>query len=216
MQSPFRVRNWIIFLLINVLVSATTAFIAVRTFTQAASRPAVTRAEGAIAATSAGLAPNAASAAEAGGISPTGASPTGAPAESAGQTLTAGEAAPTQGTSALPTAPPAARPASSASTPKVRISTVVYPGQRTREAVVIVNEGDEVALTGWTLSNPRGKVYTFGNVALFKESFINLHTTTGVDVPTDLFWNQTEAVWREGDEVTLRRGDEVIATYIVR
>ena len=75
---------------------------------------------------------------------------------------------------------------------------------------------DEVALTGWTLSNPRGKVYTFGNVALFKESFINLHTTTGVDVPTDLFWNQTEAVWREGDEVTLRRGDEVIATYIVR
>jgi hypothetical protein len=216
MQSPFRVRNWIIFLLINVLVSATTAFIVVRAFTQAAGRPAVTRAEGAIAATSAGLAPNAASAAEAGGISPTGVSPTGAPAESAGQRPTAGEAAPAQGTLPLPTALPAARPASSAGTPKVRISTVVYPGQRTREAVVIVNEGDEVALTGWTLSNPRGKVYTFGNVALFKESFINLHTTTGVDVPTDLFWNQTEAVWREGDEVTLRRGDEVIATYIVR
>jgi len=204
MSSPFRVRNWIIFLLINVLVSATTAFVVVHAFTQAASRPA---ARGAVAATPTGAAPDVALAVQAGGTLPT-----NTPPEFAGQPPTADEAAPAQ--AAL--APPASPPAGGASAPRVRISTVVYPGQRTREAVVIVNEGDEVALTGWTLSNPRGKVYTFGNVALFRESFINLHTTTGVDVPTDLFWNQTEAVWREGDEVTLRRGDEVIATYVIR
>jgi len=202
MSSPFRVRNWIIFLLINVLVSATTAFAVVRAFTQSAGRSAAVRVEGATAATPAGHASNAAPTAQ-----PGRALPTDAPAD---RMPIAGDASP------APASPTAAQPAAGASAPRVRISAVIYPGQRTREAVVIVNEGDEVALTGWTLSNPRGKVYTFGNVALFKESFINLHTTAGVDVPTDLFWNQPEAVWRAGDEVTLRRGDEVIATYVVR
>jgi len=31
-----------------------------------------------------------------------------------------------------------------------------------------------------------------------------------------LFWNQLEAVWQVGDVATLKRGDEVIATYTVR
>lgn len=206
MQSPFRARNWIIFLLINVLVSAVTAFLVVQAFTQAASRPAMTQAAGAttppVAATDVALSVvenvNAMLAAE---------SPA---AQEAGATREA--TSPPQPTATLW---PVARSTGGA-IPKVRISAVVYPGQRTREAVVIVNEGDEVDLTGWTLSNPRGQVYTFGNVALFRESFINLHTTSGVDVPTDLFWNQPEAMWRVGDEVVLRRGDEVIATYIVR
>ncbi|MFC1464423.1 MAG: lamin tail domain-containing protein [Candidatus Brachytrichaceae bacterium NZ_4S206] len=206
MQSPFRARNWIIFLLINVLVSAVTAFLVVRAFTQAASRPAATPM--AVAATQP--------------VAPTDVAP---PVAENMNVMPAAESPAVQESVALgePTSPPqpTATPwpvarSTGGAPPNVRISAVVYPGQRTREAVVIVNEGDEVDLTGWTLSNPRGKVYTFGNVALFRESFINLHTTSGVDVPTDLFWNQPEAVWRVGDEVVLRRGDEVIATYIVR
>ncbi len=207
MQSPFRARNWIIFLLINVLVSAVTAFLVVQAFTQAARRPATTPM--AVAATqpvaAADVAPPVA---EDTNVTP------------AGEPLTAAqEATATEAATPLPqpTATPRTIARSTGDTiPNVRISAVVYPGQRTREAVVIVNQGDEVDLTGWTLSTPRGKAYTFGNVVLFRESFINLHTTSGADVPTDLFWNQPEAVWRIGDEVVLRRGDEVIATYIVR
>ncbi|MFN4294067.1 MAG: lamin tail domain-containing protein [Thermoflexales bacterium] len=207
MQSPFRARNWIIFLLINALVSAVTAFLVVQAFTQAASRPATTRM--AAAATQPVAAADAApSVAEGASILPAGEPPTAAQEDAAAEAAT-------------PLPQPAATTetvarATRGAIPSVRISAVIYPGQRTREAVVIVNEGDAVDLTGWTLATPRGKAYTFGNVVLFKESFINLHTTSGVDVPTDLFWNQPEAVWRVGDEVVLRRGDEVIATYIVR
>jgi hypothetical protein len=71
-------------------------------------------------------------------------------------------------------------------------------------------------MTGWTLASPSGRAYTFGNVLLFKDSFINLHTTTGVDVPTDLFWNLDQPVWKAGDMATLKRGDEVMATFTIK
>ncbi len=208
MQSPFRVRNWIIFLLINVLVSATTAFVVVRAFTQAANRPAVAPAESIMPQPPLGAV---ASSAQDADVPPADALPVAARETPIPQDVASPQPTPTPRATSRPAVQP-----TGAGLPNVRISTVVYPGQRTREAVVIVNEGDEVDLTGWTLSNPRGKVYTFGNVALFKESFINVHTTIGVDVQTDLFWNLTEAVWRAGDEVTLRRGDEVVATYVVK
>ncbi|GIV85813.1 MAG: hypothetical protein KatS3mg052_2820 [Candidatus Roseilinea sp.] len=207
MQSPFRARNWIIFLLINVLVSALTAFLVVQAFTQAASRPATTRII-AVATQPIATADAAPPVAEGTNIPPAGDL---LAAHQAGGAAEAATLLP-QPTATAQTVAQATRGA----IPNVRISAVIYPGQRTREAVVIVNEGDAVDLTGWTLANPRGKAYTFGNVVLLKESFINLHTTSGVDVPTDLFWNQSEAVWRVGDEVVLRRGDEVIATYLVR
>jgi hypothetical protein len=118
----------------------------------------------------------------------------------------------------LPAPPPANPPAPNPPTsrPQVRISNIIYPGQRTREVVVLANEGDTVVLTGWTLSTPRGARYTFGNVVFPSNSFINLYTTSGVDTPTNLFWNQPEAVWQSGDVAMLMRGDEVIATYTVR
>ena len=98
----------------------------------------------------------------------------------------------------------------------VRISAVLYPGQRQREVVVIVNEGSEVEMKDWTLSSSRGITYTFGNVTLFRDSFINLHTTTGADVPTDLFWNRTEPAWQSGDVLTLSIQNKEIATYKVK
>ena len=99
----------------------------------------------------------------------------------------------------------------------VRISAVQYPGQRTREAVSIFNEGDQVDLTGWTLVSQDGaSTYTFKNFALFKDSFITLYTTTGADSPTSLFWNQPNAVWHKGDVVTLKRGEQTMTVYTVR
>ncbi|MDW8291642.1 MAG: hypothetical protein RML84_00870 [Anaerolineae bacterium] len=97
--------------------------------------------------------------------------------------------------------------------PRVRIASVSYPGQRSRERVVLVNEGAPVDLRGWQLVSPRGQVYTFSNVVLL--SFLNVNTTRGTDTPTDLFWNLDEAVWRSGDTVTLKRGEEIIATFVV-
>jgi hypothetical protein len=107
------------------------------------------------------------------------------------------------------------RPPISANT-KVRISAVVYAGQRTREGVSILNEGDQIDLSGWKIVSPRGKEYAFKRYVLFKDSFITVYTTTGNDSPTQLFWNQNEAVWQKGDTVTLKRGEDVAATYVVK
>ena len=128
-------------------------------------------------------------------------------------------AAPTQaGPAATPTllAPLAATPPPSGPAASVRISAVVFAGQLSRESVVIVNEGEQVDMNSWTVSTPRGKTYSFGKVTLFKSSFVSLHSTSGADVPTDLFWNQTEPVWQSGDEVKLSKGDQVIATFTVK
>lgn len=225
MQSPLGLRNWIIFVLVTVFVSALTAFIVVRVLTQAASQPNMAAVNAPLVATAVPPLPTQAAqmdvtaaaadanttpqsvlvpaATDANAIQPTAdanAAQPAAPAENAAAST------PITTTDTTANAAPA----------KVRISTVVFPGQRTREAVVIVNEGDQADLIGWTLSNPRGQIYTFGNVLLLKENFINLHTTKGVDVPTDLFWNQEEAVWQAGDTATLKRGDEVMATFEVK
>jgi hypothetical protein len=230
MQSPLSLRNWIIFILVTVFVAALTAFIVVRVLTQAASQPDMAVVN----------APAVPTAAPAMPMQPAPVDATAAvpDANTTPQSVLMPAATDANAVVTQPTADPnAAQPAApadnaaaaapittteattateSASPAKVRISTVVFPGQRTREAVVIVNEGEQVDLSGWTLSNPRGKVYTFGTVMLLKENFINLHTTTGVDIPTDLFWNQEEAVWQAGDTATLKRGNEVMATFEVK
>jgi hypothetical protein len=218
MQSPLNLRNWIIFVLVTIFVSALTAFIVVRVLTQAASQPNAAVLNAPLSTTAAPLVPTQ-PAAEANTTPQSVLVPAATDANAQPQpTQPAQAATPAQDAGAsTPITNTAATTSTNSATPaKVRISTVVFPGQRTREAVVIVNEGEQTDLTGWTLSNPRGKVYTFGNVVLFKENFINLHTTKGVDIPTDLFWNLDEAVWQAGDIATLKRGDEVMATFEVK
>jgi hypothetical protein len=213
MQSPLRPRNWIIFILINIFVSALTAFIVVRAVTQAANRSLLDAAAAPPAAVA--HAPTDASTPSS-SLTEVSSLPTepALQAEASPASVLAPVATQPVPTSAPQTTrPPAASPSAPAN---VRISTVVYPGQRTREAVVIVNEGDQVDMTGWTLSSPRGQTYTFGSVLLFKESFINLHTTRGVDVPTDLFWNLDKAAWQAGDTATLKRGDQTVAEFAVK
>ena len=109
-----------------------------------------------------------------------------------------------------------AAPASAPNTSSVRISAVIYPGQQSREVIIVVNEGSDINLSNWTISSPRGKVFTFGNLTLYKDSFINVHTTNGTNTPTDLFWSQTEPMWQTGDNVQLKQSDKVVSTYAVK
>jgi len=190
MQPALRLHHWLIFLVVNVAVSATASLLVVRTFIETVNRSTPPAAQTALA-------------------SPTPAIPSPpATSQSAGALPPADLPAPA---AAEPRAP-----ASPANLPRVRISNIIYPGQRAREVVILANEGETVDLTGWTLSTSRGVTYTFGSVVFPNNSFINLYTTSGVDTPTGLFWNQLEAVWQVGDVATLKRGDEVIATYTVR
>jgi cytoskeletal protein RodZ len=206
MQPVLRLYYWLIFLVVNVLVSAATSLFVVQTFIQTVNRSTLT-AQTAPAAPAVANTDNSTLVNQRADAQPTesdlsASSPPAAVNQAAPSSLSSGS----QAQARLPAAP----------APKVRITNVIYPGQRAREVVVLANEGEAVTLTGWTLSTPRGITYTFGDVVFLDNSFINLYTTSGVDMPTSLFWNQPEAVWQAGDVATLKQGDEVIATYTVR
>lgn len=87
----------------------------------------------------------------------------------------------------------------------VRIQEVIGVGSLADEAVAIINEGSRpVALQGWKIRDAQGAEYTFGQVTLFGDGGgILLHTTTGQNSVTDLYWGLAEAVWSAGEVVTL-------------
>jgi hypothetical protein len=211
MQSPFSFLKVMGFLLINVLVSAVTTWVVVRTLipplTTAEQLPSAT----AIAATSA---PDAIPAS----------SETSTPAPDAG----GANAIPAPATPLAAQPTPTLKSAEIAATQEgvkdtvkdavnVKIASVIYAGQLSREVVVLLNEGEQVDMRGWKLVPPRGEPYTFGQVTMFKSGFVNLHTTTGADVPNDLYWGLGEPMWQSGDEVKLLRKDGgMAATFTVK
>jgi LysM repeat protein len=99
---------------------------------------------------------------------------------------------------------------------RVEVSEVVSAGQLTEEAVAISNNGSRpIALQGWQLSDEDGRTYTFGQVTLFGEgAAVLLHTESGRDDASNLYWGLTEAVWQPGQTVTLRNAEgTIISTY---
>lgn len=112
-----------------------------------------------------------------------------------------------QPTTALPAtlAPPlaTATPNPNAPPPRLAIREVRSAGVLADEAIVIVNLGGPVDLAGWTVRDESGRQYTFPALRLFENGAVNLHTASGTDSVTELYWNQTEAVWASGRLVQL-------------
>lgn len=192
-------RQWLVVVIVNIVISAITTILVVRVMTRPAEAIEAVPTRPALPTNGAQSAP----------VTPSPAEPTTRPAASA-PTL------PPQPTATRPAPSPTAVPVPSPDKVQVTISNVVFPGQRQRESVVIANEGDAVELKGWTLASARGVVYTFPNVTLFRDSFINVYTTTGADVTTDLFMNRNEAAWQVGDVVTLSRNGQPVTTYSIK
>jgi micrococcal nuclease len=74
------------------------------------------------------------------------------------------------------------------------------------EYVTLANRGNETLdLSGWTVTDEAGKTYTFGNVTLEPDALVTLHSGSGEDTATDVYWGQSSAVWNNGgDTVTVR------------
>lgn len=84
------------------------------------------------------------------------------------------------------------------------------------EYVVLANGGDgPVSLHGWTVSDTAGHTYTFGNVTLAAGARVTLHTGSGTDSQTDVYWGRNGAVWNnDGDAVVVRdTAGAVVARY---
>lgn len=84
------------------------------------------------------------------------------------------------------------------------------------EWVEIINVGEPAQeLTNWTLQDETNHTYTFPVFVLAPGGVVTVHTETGNNTDTDLYWNMASPVWNnDGDVATL--ADEtgnVIAVY---
>ena len=100
----------------------------------------------------------------------------------------------------------------------VEISEVIGVGELTAEAIQIINSGTrQIGLLNWTISDESGFVYTFEQVTLFGEGAgILIHTETGTDGPTDLYWGLELPILVSGKTLSLTDADgNVVSTYTV-
>jgi len=69
-------------------------------------------------------------------------------------------------------------------------------------------------LTGWTVSDEAGKTYQIPDgFTLDPGATVTLHTGSGTDTETDLYWDAGRPVWNNGGgtvTVTTAEGDVVI------
>lgn len=123
-------------------------------------------------------------------------------------TLQPPTATPTGTFTPLPVTPPATEP-------MVVIREVLDAGVLADEVIFIFNSGRAVRMEGWTLTDVQGSVYTFPNLFLGTGGSVRVHTSSGSNSATDLYWGQDAPVWGEpGDVATLR--DEsglIVATF---
>lgn len=104
----------------------------------------------------------------------------------------------------VPSLPATPVPSPIAGEIKIDFISIIGAGITESEVVVIENKGDDpVVLTGWYLKGDKGNAYTFPQLTLYKGGTLMVHTATGADTPTDLYWGRTASAWQPGDKVTL-------------
>ena len=94
--------------------------------------------------------------------------------------------------------------APTASDAQIDIVDVINAGDITAEGIRILNTGNTVNVTGWTLSDDDGNEFTFPEQLLFSNAEVTINTRAGENTPIALFWGLDTPVWDEGDILTLR------------
>jgi len=126
--------------------------------------------------------------------------------------------APTEAVVALPSPIPTEPVAAAGSGGQIVVTGIVDPGVLETEAVQIVNNGAQPqGMQGWKVRDEDSNVYTFGDLNIFGEGAgVLLHTRTGDNTVTDLFWGLSEPAWRSGEQLTLfDASEQVVTTFIV-
>jgi hypothetical protein len=86
----------------------------------------------------------------------------------------------------------------------VSIVGVIGVGTVTNERMIIQNDGSgELVLTGWYLTDNKGLAYTFPQLTLYPGVKVQVHTASGKDTPTDLYWGLSSPVWTSGELAAL-------------
>lgn len=86
---------------------------------------------------------------------------------------------------------------------QVRIIEIQNVGDVTSEVVLIQNQGGVVNMLGWILTDEQGNRFTFPDMLLQPGGIIRVFTRTGQNTPAALYWNETNPLWQQEEEVTL-------------
>ncbi len=125
----------------------------------------------------------------------------------------AAAALPTSAVVELATLPPANLDAN------VQIQAVVDPGVSSAEAIEIVAPSDDasaIPMINWKIVGSNGREFVFPEITLYPTGEVRINTGPGVNTATDLYWNQTSAVWTAGDSLSLVDPEgNVRSTFIV-
>ena len=98
----------------------------------------------------------------------------------------------------------ASAPVKASDTVKVDIVSVIGAGTALSVVVVIKNNGtNSFNLNGWTLKNGNGQNYTFPSFTIYSGAAVQVHTTSGNDTFSDVYWDLKTTAWQSGETATL-------------
>lgn len=96
----------------------------------------------------------------------------------------------------------------------VIINGIEGAGNLELESVRLLNQGGEVSMAGWTLSDGSGNRFTFPDFTFYSTGAVEVHTRSGTNTTIDLYWGLNEAVWTSGKEIQLRDASgAVLSTF---
>lgn len=103
--------------------------------------------------------------------------------------------------------------APTATNAQIAIVDVESAGDITAEGIRLRNTGNTINVTGWSLTDAEGNTFSFPEQLLFSNAEVTIYTRAGTNTPVALFWGLDEAIWDEGDVLTLiDANDNVQAT----
>jgi hypothetical protein len=99
----------------------------------------------------------------------------------------------------------------------IEIQLVIGYGDVNNEQVQLANFPDlPVDLQGWKLQDEASNSFVFPLLTIFPGGIIYVHSMSGVNSSTDLFWGSSGSVWSQGEKVTLLDASGTLrASYVI-
>ena len=103
-----------------------------------------------------------------------------------------------------------------AASQQVVINGIIGAGDLEMESVRLLNIGNEVSMAGWTLDDGDGHVFNFPDFTFYSTGAVDVHSRAGTNTTIDLFWGLDQAIWMPGKVIYLRNvsGDLVSSLKI--
>jgi LysM repeat protein len=87
---------------------------------------------------------------------------------------------------------------------QVVINGIVGAGDLETETVRLLNTGNEVSMAGWTLDDGNGNSFNFPDFTFYNTGAVDVHTRAGTNTTIDLYWGLDKALWTPGTMINLR------------